>query len=146
LQGLRDEFAAFVHRQGQGLEHEVVPVAIDDNAGQTVAFAPDQPSQPFVHSIAAAVVERDGDSTLKEIEIKLLTLPTEAAGNDIGLRIVDGAAQKLVALDLSVTTSPSFGWPNDLRISLEYTQSCPWNIRERGLTMRPGMTDEALRL
>src|SRR5213595_607052 len=49
---------------------------------------------------------------------------------------------------LSEITSPSAGFPNTFRTSLENTQSCPCKIRARGLTTIPAMensTSNALR-
>src|SRR6266496_340321 len=40
---------------------------------------------------------------------------------------------------LSEITSPSAGFPKTFRTSLENTQSCPCNIRARGLTTIPGI-------
>ena len=45
LERLGDEINPLIHREGEGLDHQVLAVAIDDEAGEAVRFAPGEPTK-----------------------------------------------------------------------------------------------------
>ncbi len=94
-QGLDDQLLALRHRQGQGLQHQVVAVAVDDDAGQAVGLAPDQAAELRIDPGLDAAFQRALDAADEEVEVEVLAAVREQPGADLRLRIVDGAAQRL---------------------------------------------------
>ena len=96
-EGLADDVAAQVHGQGQRLDAEVGAVAIDDEAGQAVAFAPDEAAEEFIEAAAAAMLDGLADAAGEEIQVEVLAAAGEAAGDDLGVRVIDRGAERAVA-------------------------------------------------
>ena len=97
LQCPNDKLFPLIHRQGQGLEHETIAVAIDDHPGQSVALAPDEAAELRIDSAPRSVLDRLRNSPLEEIEIELLSPARKPARNDLRFGVVNRAAEKTVA-------------------------------------------------
>ena len=96
--GVGDEVLALVHREGERLQDGAVAVAVEDQARQSVAFAPDFAAGAGVESEFVAVFARHRDAAAEEVGVEVLALTREAAGGDFRAAVVDGAAEKAVAL------------------------------------------------
>src|SRR5262245_60896948 len=75
----------------------MVAVTIDDHAGQTVALAPDQAAEFFIHSSSCPILGRLSDPPLEKIEVEILFSPREPTRHDLRLGIIDGAADEMIA-------------------------------------------------
>lgn len=97
VEGLDDEVLAEIHGEGEGLDDEEVAVAVDDEAGEAVGFAPDDAAEIEVD--AGGFADGDGalDAAGEEVEVEILASVGEEAGGDLGLGIVDGTAEGLAA-------------------------------------------------
>ena len=96
-QRVADDFFAQIHRQRQRLDGKVVAVAVDDQAGQAVGFAPDETGKRFIDVGALAQVDRLADAAGEEVEVEILFAAGKAAGDDLRHRIVDRRAERAVA-------------------------------------------------
>lgn len=96
-EGVADEIAPEVHGEGEGLDGEAVAVAVDDESRDAVGFAPDDAAEAIVDAAALAEFEGLGDAAGEEVEIEVLAAAGEAAGDDLGLGIVDGGAEGAIA-------------------------------------------------
>ena len=63
-----NERFALVHGQGERLEHEMVAVAVDDHAGEAIAFTPDEPAELRVDAAPRPIV--DGELVASAAEEK----------------------------------------------------------------------------
>lgn len=97
FESLDQDGFALVHGQGEGLKNEVFSVAVDDDAGKTIAFAPDLAAEIFCEAVAESVFTGHGDAALKEVEVEILSLTGEPAGNDLGATVVDRRAQHTIS-------------------------------------------------
>ena len=96
LQRLDDEIFAPIHRQRERLQDKMIAVAIDDHAGQTIAFAPDQPTELRIHSAARAIFHRLREPARKKIRIEFLPASRKTPGDDLRFGIVNRAAEQPV--------------------------------------------------
>jgi hypothetical protein len=67
----------------------MLAVAVDDQAGHAVGFAPDEAAERFIDAAALAVFDGLADAAGEEIEVEVLLAAGKAAGDDLRLRIVD---------------------------------------------------------
>src|SRR5215471_8584782 len=88
---LHNQLFSLIHRQGQRLENKKVAVAIEDHAGKSVAFAPNDAATPRINLSPVTVFVCLRDAAFEKIEIKILALPGKTAGDDLRFRIVDRA-------------------------------------------------------
>ena len=109
-----DEFFALVHGEGQRLQDRAVAIAVENKAGQSVAFAPDLAAGTRVESELVAVFRGHGDAAAEEVGIEVLTLARKAAGRDFRAAVVNGAAEKAVALVFEADNRAVFGFAGDL--------------------------------
>jgi hypothetical protein len=86
-----------IHRQGQRLHHQMIAVAIDDQAGNSVRLRPDQTAQRGIERQGVAIGHRLLDTTCKELQIEVLSAAREPAGDDLRQRIVDRGAERAIA-------------------------------------------------
>jgi hypothetical protein len=86
-----------IHREGEGLQDEAIAVTIDDQPGQSVALAPDEPTEPGIDPPSRPIFHRLGDPALEEIEIEILFPARETPGHDLRFRIVNGAPNEVIA-------------------------------------------------
>lgn len=97
LQSLDNEVLSLEHGEGEGLDDEVVAVAIHDEAGKAVGLAPNEAAEGGVDARVGAGLDGALDAALKEVEVQILTAVREEAGGDLRLRVVDGGAKWLAA-------------------------------------------------
>ena len=116
-----------IHGERERLDGEVGAVAIDDQAGQAIGFAPDEAAQRVIEAPALAVFDGLADAAGEEVEVEILAAPGEAAGDNLGERVVDGRAERAVAKILEgydiaglwiAEGFPDFGGVNPFVISL----------------------------
>src|SRR5262249_48164252 len=72
-------------------------VAVHDDAGKAVAFAPDDAAKIRPHATPLAILHGLRDATLEKVEVEILPLARKAARGDLRLGIEDGAAEQAVA-------------------------------------------------
>ncbi len=92
-----DQRFAQIHRHGEGLEHEIVAVAVENYPGKPVALAPDDSTQRRIDLSPVAIVRRLRDPAFEKIKVEVLTLPRKSAGHDLGFGIVNRAPDQFVA-------------------------------------------------
>ena len=97
LQRPNDQLFSLIHREGQRLQHKMIAVAIDDHAGQSVAFAPDEAAKSRIDPAPRPVLDRLRDPALKEIEIEILFPPRKTPRHDLRFGVVNRAPEKTVA-------------------------------------------------
>src|SRR6266581_3106840 len=85
-----------VHRQRERLQNEMIAVAIDDHAGKTVAFAPNDAAQVWIDISPVAILGRLCDAASEEIKVEVLPAPRETARHNLRFRIVNGAADEAI--------------------------------------------------
>ena len=95
-QRLDDQLLPHVHRERQRLQHELIAVAIDDHARQSVALAPDHSAQPRIHAATRAIFHRLCDAALEKIEIERLFPARETPRHDLRFAVVDRAADEVI--------------------------------------------------
>jgi hypothetical protein len=78
------------------LQYEVISVAIDDDSGETVAFAPDDATQFWIDVSSVAIFGSLSDAAPKKIQIKILPAPGETARHNLRFGIVNGAPDQMV--------------------------------------------------
>ena len=76
----------------------MVAVAVKDNPGEAVGFAPDEPVYRFRETEGFAIVPGSLEPALKEIGIEVLFPAGDPTGDDLGCRVVDGGAEWPVAV------------------------------------------------
>ena len=79
------------------LHDETIAITIDDHAGQTVAFAPDEPAEVGIHAALFPILNGLCDAAFEKIEVEILALPRETARDDLRFGIEDRAAERSVA-------------------------------------------------
>ena len=94
---IRNQFLSHVHCQRQRLQNEMVTVAVDDYAGQSVALAPNQAAKSIVYSAPFTIFGRLRDPAFEKIEIKVLLPSREAPRHNLRLGIIDRAADQMIA-------------------------------------------------
>jgi len=95
-ESLDEEVAALVHGEREGLQDEVVEVAVDDDAGQAVGFAPDEAAEAGIDGEALAEGGGLVEAAEEELAVEGLAAAGEAAGDDLGGGVVDGGAEEAV--------------------------------------------------
>ena len=70
-------------RARESLQNEMIAVAIDDHAGQTVTLAPHNATHVWIDLSPVAILGRLGNSAPKEIGIQILTSPRETTRHDL---------------------------------------------------------------
>ena len=71
----------------------MVAVAIDDDSGESVGFAPYQTRQQGIDVQGGSIINSLLDSAVEKLLIELLRSAGESAGDDLGIGIVDSGAQ-----------------------------------------------------
>src|SRR6476660_2855857 len=89
---LHNRILSHVQRQCERLQNEMIAVAIDDHAGKTVAFAPNDATQIWIDVSPVAILGSLRDAALEEIKVEILPPPGETARQNLRFRIVNGAA------------------------------------------------------
>ena len=75
----------------------MVAVAIDNQPGNAVGLAPNQPGQRFVDGKPFAQLDRLVDAALEKIQVQILAATRKPAGDDLRFRIENGGSQRPVA-------------------------------------------------
>ncbi len=91
----RDAILPPGHRRGQGLEHEHLVVAIDDEAGQLVRFRPDETPGGTARIDAGAQVQRVVEAQAEQAFIQWHDVPRVAPGDDLRALVVNRAAKQI---------------------------------------------------
>src|ERR1700730_7013871 len=92
-----DQLLPHVHREGERLQNEMIAVAIDDHARQSIALPPNNTPQSGIDISPVAIFSRLGNASFEEIKIEILFSPRETPGYDLRFRIVNRAADQMVA-------------------------------------------------
>ena len=95
-QGGDDEIFALVHGEGEGLEDEVLAVAVDDDAGEAVGLAPDGTRELRIDIEMRAEFLSLLDAPDEKVVVEGLFSPREAPGDDLGGGIVNSGAEGTV--------------------------------------------------
>lgn len=94
-EGLHDDGQPLVEGGRQGLHHQAIPILIDDETGESIRFAPDQ-TAGIAHLLLQPQFHRLRDSPLEKFKVEILPMAAEAAGDDLGVGIVDRTAEQVV--------------------------------------------------
>ena len=92
-----DQVDAQVKGQGEGLDDEMVAVAVDDQARQAVGLGPDEAAQGGIDAEARAEFGGLFDAAAEKFGVEVLAAAREAAGDDLRAGVVDGTAERVVA-------------------------------------------------
>src|SRR4029078_2556049 len=95
-QPIDDQLPSPIHRERQRLEHQIISVAIHDHPWQSVAFAPDDAAEPFIHPVPSAVSHGALDLFMEQKRVELMAAPRKPAGHDWLPAIVNRGSQKLI--------------------------------------------------
>ena len=77
---LDNQVLALSHRERERLEDDVIVVAVDDDTGETVGFAPNNAPEGGVDPGGFTQAKGAFDATLEEIEVEILTAVGKEAG------------------------------------------------------------------
>ena len=77
--GSGNQILSHVHRAREGLQNEMIAIAIGDHAGKSVAFAPDDATQFWIDVSSVPVLGSLRDATSEEINVEILPAPRETA-------------------------------------------------------------------
>src|SRR4029450_6974827 len=75
-----DQIFSYIHGECKRLHNETLAVPVDDQPGQSVAFAPNNAAQPRIDASPGAVLPGLGDSALEEIQVQILFPPAKTGG------------------------------------------------------------------
>src|SRR5207247_10397096 len=79
----RDRIVSNIHRACESLQNEMIAVAIDDHAGQTVTLAPHDAPQLSIDLPPVAIIGRLRNSAPKELKIQILPAPRETTRHNL---------------------------------------------------------------
>src|SRR4029077_19083761 len=77
-----DQIFSHVHRQSERLHHEMIAVPVNDQSGQSIAFAPNNSAKPGIDASPNTVFCRLRDASLEEVQVQFLFSTRETARHD----------------------------------------------------------------
>ena len=92
-----DDFLSQIHGQREGLDRKMITVAIHDQTGKAVRLGPNKAGESLVDPRVFPVLDGLADAAGEEVEVEVLLPAGKAAGDDLGLWIIDGGAEWAVA-------------------------------------------------
>ena len=96
-EGRDDELAPTVHREGEGLEHKMIAVAVDHDPREPVGLAPDETVNRLGKGLGFTQDKGAAETAVEKVGIELLLAARDAAGHDLRLGIVNRGAEGTVA-------------------------------------------------
>src|SRR5438552_12844239 len=93
---LDDQIFPHIHRQGERLHDKMLTIAIDDEAGQSIALAPNHAAKFCIDLSTRPVFRRLSDATFKKVEIEILFPSGKTPRDNLRLRIVNRASNQMI--------------------------------------------------
>ena len=78
-----DRILPHLHRARERLQNEMIAIAVDDHAGETVAFAPHNSAQFWINISPVTILGSLRNAAPEEIEIEILPPARETARHNL---------------------------------------------------------------